>query len=286
MKSAFKISRRRFLKNGGLVIAFALPGVQRLAHAATAAEFRPSAYLRIGDDDRITVVVGISEMGQGVHTAIPMLIAEELDADWTRVRVEQGPVDAAFENPMYHIQATGASTSVNGHWDPMRKAGAAAREMLVAAAAQSWKVDAAECRTEQGAVVHSSGKRLSYGKLVEAASQQPIPKEPKLKDPSQFRIIGRGLRRLDTPQKVDGSGKFGMDVRLPDMLTAVIAHPPVPGGKPVSVDDSKAKQVKGVRQVIQIPLGVAVLADGYWPAKKGRDALQIQWDKGAKAKNR
>jgi isoquinoline 1-oxidoreductase subunit beta len=283
MKSAFQTSRRRFLKNGGLVIVFTLPGVQRLARAATAAEFRPSAYLRIGDDDRITVVVGTSEMGQGVHTAIPMLVAEELDADWTRVRVEQGPVGAAFENPIYHIQATGASTSVYGHWDPMRKAGAAARETLIAAAAQNWKVDAAECRTEQGAVVHSSGKRFSYGELVEAASKQPVPKEPKLKDPSQFRIIGQGLRRLDTPQKVDGSGKFGMDVRLPGMLTAVIAHPPVPGGKLVSVDDSKARQVKGVREVIQIPLGVAVLADGYWSAKKGRDALQIQWDKGANA---
>jgi isoquinoline 1-oxidoreductase subunit beta len=283
MKSAFTLSRRRFLKNGALVIAFTLPGARRLAHAAIAAEFRPSAYLRIGSDDRITVVVGISEMGQGVHTAIPMLVAEELDADWTRVRVEQGPVGAAFENPMYHIQATGASTSVNGHWDPMRKAGAAARQMLVTAAAQRWKVDAAECRTEKGAVVHPSGRRLSYGKLVEAALRQPVPKEPQLKDPRQFKIIGQGLRRLDTPQKVDGSGKFGMDVRLPGMLTAVIAHPPAPGGKPVSIDDSMALRVKGVCQVIRIPQGVAVLADGYWPAKKGRDALQIQWDKGANA---
>ena len=283
MRTAFKPSRRNFLKTSGLVIGFALPGAQRLAEAATPAEFKPNAYLRVGADDRVTVVVGLSEMGQGVHTAIPQLVAEELDADWTRVRVEQAPVDQAYINPIFGIQATGGSTSVNGSWGPMRKAGAAAREMLVAAAAQTWKVDASECRTEKGAVVHKSGKKLSYGKLVAAASKQPVPKEPKLKDASEFKIIGQNLRRLDTPQKVNGSGKYGLDVRLPGMLTAVLAQPPVPGGKAVSVDDSKAKQVKGVRQVIQIPQGVAVLADGYWQAKKGRDALQIQWDKGANA---
>jgi isoquinoline 1-oxidoreductase subunit beta len=281
--SAFKASRRNFLKSSGLVIGFTLPVASRLAQAATPAEFKPNAYLRVGADERVTVVVGLSEMGQGVHTAIPQLVAEELDADWTRVRVEQAPVDQAFKNPIFGIQATGGSTSVNGNWEPMRKAGAAAREMLVAAAAQTWKVDAAECRTEKGAVVHKSGKKLSYGKLVSAAAKQPVPKEPKLKDASQFKIIGQSVRRLDTPQKVNGSGKYGMDVRLPGMLTAVLAAPPVLGGKAVSVDDSKAKQVKGVRQVIQIPQGVAVLADGYWQAKQGRDALQIQWDKGPNA---
>ena len=283
MRTAFKPSRRDFLKTSGLVIGFTLPGAQRLAQAAEPTEFKPNAYLRVAANDRVTVVVGLSEMGQGVHTAIPQLVAEELDADWRRVRVEQAPVDAAFENPLFHTQATGGSTSVNGHWTPMRKAGAAAREMLVAAAAQTWKVDAAECRTENGAVVHKSGKKLSYGKLVDAASKQPVPKEPKLKDSSQFKIIGKGVKRLDTPLKVNGSGKYGMDVRLPGMLTAVMARPPVPGGKAVSVDDSKAKQVKGVRQVVQIPQGVAVLADGYWQAKKGRDALEIQWDKGPNA---
>src|SRR5438094_579931 len=283
MRTAFKPSRRNFLKTSGLVIGFTLPGAARLAQAAAPAEFKPNAYLRVGADDRVTVVVGLSEMGQGVHTAMPQLVAEELDADWTRVRVEQAPVDPAFKNPIFGSPATGGSTSVNGSWGPMRKAGAAAREMLVAAAAQTWKVDASECRTEKGAVVHKSGKKLSYGKLVAAASKQPVPKEPKLKDASEFKIIGQNLRRLDTPQKVNGSGKYGLDVRLPGMLTAALAQPPVPGGKAVSVDDSKAKQVKGVRQVIQIPQGVAVLADGYWQAKKGRDALQIQWDKGANA---
>ncbi len=282
MTTAFKPSRRTFLKSGGLVIGFTLPLAPRLVEAASA-EFKPNAYLRIGADNRVTVVVGLSEMGQGVHTAIPMLVAEELDADWSRVRVEQAPADAAFANPIFHTQATGGSTSVNGHWDPMRKAGAAAREMLVAAAAQTWKVDPSECRTEKGAVIHKSGKKLSYGRLVAVASKQSVPDHPKLKDAADFKIIGQPLHRLDTPYKVNGSGKYGMDVRLPGMLTAVMARPPVPGGKAVSVDDSQAKKIKGVRQVIQIPQGVAVLADGYWAAKKGRDALQIKWDDGPNA---
>src|SRR5690348_14272808 len=166
MTTAFKPSRRDFLKTGGLVIGFALPGAQRLAQAASAPEFRPNAYLRVGADERVTVVVGLSEMGQGVHTAIPQLVAEELDADWRRVRVEQAPVDQAYINPIFGIQATGGSTSVNGNWQPMRKAGAAAREMLVAAAAQSWKIDASECRTERGAVISPSGKKLTYGQLT------------------------------------------------------------------------------------------------------------------------
>jgi isoquinoline 1-oxidoreductase beta subunit len=286
MTTAFKSSRRNFLKasaltGGGLVIGFTLPGAQRFAEAAT--EFKPNAYLRVGADNRVTVIVGLSEMGQGVHTAIPMLVAEELDADWSRVRVEQAPVDEAFTNPIFHTQATGGSTSVNGHWEPMRKAGAAAREMLVAAAAAGWKVDPSECRTERSTVIHKSGKKLTYGQLAARAAKQPVPKEPKLKNAADFKILGQPLKRLDTPYKVNGSGKYGMDVRLPGMLTAVMARPPVPGGKAVSVDDSKAKKVKGVRQVIQIPQGVAVLADGYWPAKKGRDALVIKWDNGPNA---
>jgi isoquinoline 1-oxidoreductase beta subunit len=283
MTTAFKPSRRTFLKSSGLIIGFTLPAAVRLAEAATPAAFNPNAYLRVGADGSVTVIVGLSEMGQGVHTAIPQLVAEELDADWSRVRVEQAPADEAFANPVFHTQATGGSTSVNGHWEPMRKAGAAAREMLVAAAAQAWKVDPSECRTENGAVTHASGRKLSYGKLVAAAAKQPVPKEPKLKSTADFRIIGQPMRRLDTPHKVNGSGKYGMDVRLPGMLTAVMARPPLPGGKAISVDDSKARKVRGVRQVIQIPQGVAVLADGYWAAKQGRDALAIEWDEGANA---
>ena len=286
MTTAFKSSRRDFLKasaltGGGLVIGFTLPGAQRFAEAAT--EFKPNAFLRVGTDNRITVIVGLSEMGQGVLTAIPQIVAEELDADWSRVHVEQAPADEAYANPLFHTQATGGSRSVNAHWDPMRKAGAAAREMLVAAAAAGWKANPSECRTEKGVVIHKSGKKLTYGQLAARAAKLPVPKEPKLKDPGEFKIIGQSVKRLDTPLKVNGSGKYGMDVRLKGMLTAVIAHPPVLGGKAVKVDDSQAKKVKGVRQVIQIPQGVAVLADGYWQAKKGRDALVIQWDDGPNA---
>ncbi|MGH8708260.1 MAG: molybdopterin cofactor-binding domain-containing protein [Burkholderiales bacterium] len=286
MNAPFRPARRDFLKatslaGGGLTLGFVLPGAARLAQAAS--EFKPNAYLRIAPSGRVTVVCGLSEMGQGVLTAIPMLVAEELDADWTRVRVEQAPVDQAFNNPIFGMQATGGSTSVRGHWEPMRKAGAAAREMLVAAAAATWKVDAAECRTERGSVIHKSGQKLSYGRLANAAAKQKAPEKPALKEPKDFRILGQGLRRLDTPAKVNGSAKFGMDVRLPGMLTAVMARPPVPGGKAISVDDAKAKAVKGVREVVQLPQGVAVLADGYWQARQGRDALEIKWDDGPNA---
>ncbi len=281
-------SRREFLKTsamagGGLIIGFTLPGATRLAQAA-GKEAQINAYLRIAPNNAITVVCGLSEMGQGVHTAIPMLVAEELDADWSRVRVEQAGVDKAFVNPIFGIQATGGSTAVRGHWEPMRKAGAAARAMLIAAAADTWKADAADCRTEKGMVIHKSGKKLSYGALAEKAAKLTPPKDVKLKDPAQFSLLGKsGTKRLDTAAKSTGKAKYGLDVYLPGMLTAVIAFPPVPGGKAVSVNDAKAKAVPGVRQVVQIPVGVAVLADGYWAAKLGRDALEIQWDHGANA---
>jgi isoquinoline 1-oxidoreductase beta subunit len=282
------VSRRAFLKTsalagGGLIVGFTMPGAARFAEAA-GKEASMSAYLRIASNNDITVVCGLSEMGQGVHTAIPMLVAEELDADWSRVRVVQAPVDKAFANPIFGMQATGGSTSVRGHWEPMRKAGATARAMLVQAAAQTWKADAADCRTEKGMVIHKSGKKLSYGRLAEKAAKLTPPKDVKLKDPSQFNLLGKsGTKRLDTVAKSTGKAKYGMDVYLPGMLTAVIAHPPVLGGKVVSFNDAKAKAVPGVRQVIQIPSGVAVLADGYWAATLGRDALEIQWDPGANA---
>jgi isoquinoline 1-oxidoreductase beta subunit len=286
MSAIYKASRRDFLKasalaGGGLVIGFTLPGAARFAQAA--AEFKPNAYLRIGSDDTVTVICGLSEMGQGVLTAIPMLVAEELDADWLNVKVKQAPADPAFNNPIFGMQATGGSTSVRGHWEPMRKAGAAARAMLVAAAAARWKANPADCRTEEGVVVHKSGKKLSYGRLANAAAKQAVPTEVKLKSAKDFRILGTPRRRLDTPAKIDGTAKFGLDVQLPGMLTAVMARPPVPGGKLLSVDEGKARAIPGVRQVLQIPGGVAVLAEGYWAAKQGRDALQIKWDDGANA---
>jgi isoquinoline 1-oxidoreductase beta subunit len=218
-----------------------------------------------------------------VLTAIPMLLAEELDADWARVGVEQAPVDKAYANPMFGMQATGGSTTVRAHWEPLRKAGAAAREMLVAAAAAQWQVEPASLRTERSRVIAADGRTLGYGALVEAASRQPVPANPKLKDPAAFRILGQPLKRLDTPAKVNGTARYGIDAQLPGMLVAVMARAPMPGAKPARVDDAKAKAVKGVRQVVTIPNGVGVLADGYWAAKKGRDALEIAWDLGPHA---
>jgi isoquinoline 1-oxidoreductase subunit beta len=276
-------TRREFLQASAassLVIGFALPLSGRAATAASNAAFAPNAWLRITPDDRVTVICGSSEMGQGVLTAIPMLMAEELDADWKKVSVEQAPVDKAYANPIFGMQATGGSTTVRAHWEPVRKAGAAARQMLVAAAAAQWKVSADECRTEAGTVIHKSGKKLSYGQLAAAAATQPVPAEPALKDPKDFRILGKPTKRLDTAAKINGTAKFGIDAQLPGMLVAVMARAPQPEAKPTAVNDAKAKAVKGVQQVITLPSGVAVLATGYWAARQGRDALEITWDLG------
>ena len=239
-------TRREFLQASAassLVIGFALPQSGRAATAATPPAFTPNAWLRITPDDRVTVICGSAEMGQGVLTSIPMLMAEELDADWKKVGVEQAPADKAYANPMFGMQATGGSTTVRAHWEPVRKAGAAAREMLVAAAAAQWKVGADECRTEAGQVIHKSGKKLSYGKLVEAAATMPVPTAPKMKSPKDFRILGKPTKRLDTAAKINGTAKFGIDAQLPGMLVAVMARAPQPGAKPTSVNDAKAKAV-------------------------------------------
>lgn len=278
-------SRRGFLKTGSaLSIGFALPlAAGRALAAAPGATFAPNAWVRITPDNRVKVICASAEMGQGVLTAIPMMLAEELDADWKLVSVERAPIDKAYTNPAFGIQATGGSTTVRAHWEPLRRAGAAARQMLVAAAAAQWKVPVDECRTEASHVIHPSGQKLSYGALVEAAAKVPVPEKPVLKDPKDFRLLGKPMRRLDTPGKVNGSAKFGIDAHVPGLLVAVMARAPQPGAKPARVDDSKAKAVKGVKSVLTIPTGVAVLATGYWAAKKGRDALQIDWDLGSSA---
>jgi isoquinoline 1-oxidoreductase beta subunit len=280
-------TRRDFLKGsaaatGALVVGFTLPTASRYATAAAAggADFAPNAFLRIAPDGQITVVCGLSEMGQGVHMGIASLVAEELDADWKSIRLEQAPVDKAYINPAFGMQATGGSTSIRGNYLPMRKAGAAARQMLVTAAAAQWGVDAATCRTESGRVIAADGRALGYGELAAAAARLPVPQDPPLKEPRDFRILGKGHTRIDAPAKVNGSARFGIDVKLPGLLTAVMAHAPVPGAKVVSIDDAAARAVPGVRQVVQIPQGVAVLADGYWPALKGRDALVVKWEDG------
>jgi isoquinoline 1-oxidoreductase subunit beta len=290
MNAIFENSRRDFLKTsalagGGLLVGFVVPGAARLAHAA-AADFKPNAFIRITPDNQVTVVCAQSEMGQGVLTAIPMLVAEELEADWSTIRVEQAPSNPAYGNPhpaFGGLQATGGSASVRGFWEPMRKAGATAREMLIGAAADTWKVDRAECHAEKGMVVHKSGKKLSYGQLAAAAATQPVPANVALKDPKSFKIVGKPAKRLDTPLKVNGKAVYGMDVRVPGMLTAVVARAPVTGAKVASFNADKVKAMPGVKHVVQIGSGVAVVADNYWNAKKGRDALEVKWEDGAGA---
>lgn len=282
--------RRTFLKagaaaGGGLLIGFYLPGAGRLAQAAEAdTEFRPNAWIRLDPDGWVTVIVDKSEMGQGVLTAMPMLVADEMDAAWNRVRVQNAPVAKAYVNPLLGMQATGGSTSVRASWEPLRKAGAAAREMLVAAAAKKWGVQPDQCRAAEGAVIHlASGRRLGYGDLAAAAAELPLPQQVFLKDPKAFTLIGRPVPRLDTPQKVNGSARFGLDVRIPGMLTAVVVRCPVFGGKAAAFDEKPAKAIEGVRHVLRIDSGIAVVADGFWAADRGAKALRVRWDEGPNA---
>lgn len=289
MATRTEVSRREFLQTAsaagaGLVISFTIPACSRF-DAANITPLAPNAWLRIGADESILVMVDRSEMGQGVATSLPMLLAEELEADWSRIQIQFAPADAAYANSLaFGFQVTGGSTSIRAAWMPLRQAGAAARELLIEAAAARWNVDRSECRAESGAVIHSpSDRRLSYGRLVEAAAALPVPENPALKDPAAWRIIGTRVPRLDTPAKVDGSAQFGIDVTVPGMLVAVIARCPVFGGKVASFDATQATAVPGVRQVVPISTGLAVVADGYWPAKKGREALNITWVEGPNA---
>jgi isoquinoline 1-oxidoreductase subunit beta len=281
-------SRRAFLKSGAaaaLVIGISVgEGIGRVLAAPAAAPFAPNAFLRITADGRVTVICPSVEMGQGVLTSIPMLVAEELDADWTTVRVEQAPTDPVYNNPAFGMQGTGGSTTVRAWWEPMRKAGATARSMLVGAAAQQWKVDPATLKTASGHVIASDGRKLAYGDLVAAAATQPVPASPRLKDPSEFRILGQPLHRLDTAGKIDGSARFGLDADVPGLKVAVMARAPLPGAKVASLDAAKARAVKGVIDVLTIPSGVAVIADGFWAAKRGRDLLAVTWDLGEHAR--
>jgi isoquinoline 1-oxidoreductase subunit beta len=288
MSAIINLSRRAFLKTsalagGGLVLGVYLPRRGGPAEAAQAkpAAFAPNAFVRIGTDETVTVIVNHSEMGQGPYTSVPMLVAEELEADWSKVRYEAAPVDPAYNHSVYGIQMTGGSTSTWSEWERVRKAGAAARLMLIAAAAQAWQVDPASCRAENGHVLHApSGRRLSFGRLAEAASRLPPPQNVALKDPKDFKLVGKPTKRLDSPDKTNGKAVFGLDVVVPNMLVTVVARPPVFGGKVKTFDASKAKAVPGVRHVVAIDRGVAVVADGYWPALKGRQALTVEWDEG------
>jgi len=241
--------------------------------------FAPGPWLRIGADDTVTVMVNHSEMGQGITTALAMIVAEELDADWARIAVEIAPAKPEYVNPEFGVQATGGSTSVRSSWDVLRNAGATARESLVTAAASIWGVPPGQCRAIEGRVVHEpTGRALRFGQLVSRAGDMSRPSNIKLKKPGRFSVIGRSLPRLDTRTKIDGTAVFGIDVRLPGLLTATVVHPPVFGGRLKSLDASKAKAMPGVRHVTPIESGVAVVADGFWHAKKAADALDITWD--------
>jgi isoquinoline 1-oxidoreductase beta subunit len=281
-----QLSRRTFLKvaaaaSGGLLIGAQLPLFGKDAGPPAAEPFAPNAWIRIGSDDQVTVLVGSSEMGQGAMTAVAMLAAEELDADWNRVRAEFAPVDKAYTNPLIGLQLTGGSTTVRAFWKPVREAGATARALLLAAAAQTWGVTADTCQTANGAVLHKpSGRRLSYGELAGKAAGLPVPEKVALKDPAEFKLLGKAVPRLDIPAKVNGSAVFGQDVQVPGLLVAVVARCPVFGGKVKKWDAGRAEQVKGVRKVLSIPSGVAVVAEGFWPARQGRDALVVEWDEG------
>ncbi|MEJ2716687.1 MAG: molybdopterin-dependent oxidoreductase [Deltaproteobacteria bacterium] len=237
-------------------------------------------FIRIGADDTVTIMVNHSEMGQGVYTSLPMLVAEELKCDWSTMRVEAAPADSVYYHTLFGMQGTGGSTSVSSEWERLRRAGASAREMLIAAAAKIWNSEKASCRAENGMVIHSSGKKLTYGELAEKAAKMPDPQDLQLADPSTFTVIGKSMKRLDTPEKIDGTGIFGMDVTIPGMLTAVMARPPVFGARVVSFKADKAKDFPGVKDVVQVPTGIAVVADGFWPASQARDALEITWDEG------
>jgi len=211
-------------------------------------------------------------------------LADELDADWSKVRFESAPVDPAYNHPVFGMQITGGSTSVWTSFDQFRMAGATARAMLIAAAAQQWNVDPTSCASENGFVIHrASGRRLSYGSLADEAARVAPPQQVALKDPQDFKLIGKPVKRLDTPEKTNGKGVFGIDVTRPRMLTAVIARPPVFGAKLKSFNADQAMAIRGVRKVVAVPSGVAVIADGFWPARRGREALQIAWDEGAMA---
>ena len=269
---------------GGLLLGFRL-GWPARAEAAepVAGTFAPDAFLRISPDGKVTLVVPFVEMGQGTYTSIPMLVAEELEVGLDQIQVEHAPANPKlYGHPLFKEQLTGGSGSVRGAYQPMRKVGATARQMLIAAAARTWSVDPGSCRTERGWVIHPpSGKRLTYGSLASAAAQLPVPEQVTLKDPKDFKLIGTPAKRLDTPDKVNGKAKYGIDVQLPGMRIAAVAICPVFGGKVASVDEVGARSVAGVRQVVRVEDAVAVVADHTWAARKGLAALRITWDPGA-----
>jgi isoquinoline 1-oxidoreductase beta subunit len=289
-------SRRQFLKTSvvatggflgsGLIVGCASMGDSAMAKpaqlppSAYATGVMPNAWVKIGTDNQVSIICARAEMGQGVFTALPMLVAEELEVPLDMVRIEMAPAREPYINTMLGGQITGGSTSVPEAYEGLRVAGAQARIMLVTAAAQQWKVDPGTCRVENKMVIGPNGQKVTYGEVAEAASKIEPPKTPKLKDASAWKIVGKPVKRIDTPAKVDGTAEFGIDVKLPGMLYAALAQCPVIGGKPTGFDATQARSMPGVKNVVQISDGVAVVADTWWHARVARDTLKIQWDEG------
>ncbi len=286
MSEVLKVNRRDFLKTGavvggGLILGMHLAGLDSaLAAASKPAEFVPNAFIRVDRDGFVTFIINHTELGQGTSTALSMLIAEELECDWTKVRFEFAPVAPVYNNPAFGAQGTGGSTGTWTEFDRLRTMGASAREMLIASAAKTWHVNPADCRAENGRVLHKGGTSVAFGKLVDLAAKMPVPKHVKLKDPKDWKLIGKPIHRLDSPAKVAGIAEYGLDVAIPGMLTVLIAHPPVFDGKVKSFNADRAKAVSGVKKVVQVPAGIAVAATSFWAALKGREALEIVWDEG------
>jgi isoquinoline 1-oxidoreductase beta subunit len=289
MNTIAQTSRRDFIKtaavvSGGLLVGFSVPSIKDAAAAGML--YTPNAWVHIADDNTITLISARSEMGQGVYTSMPMLIAEELNVDINRIKVAIAPPDAKlYGNALLGgPQLTGGSTSVRDGWEKLRTAGAQVREMLIGAAASKWNVDRGQLKADDGMVLGPRGLKATYGELAEAASKLPVPEKVALKDPSQFRIVGKRTRRLDTPAKTNGTAEFGIDVKLPGMVYAALEQCPVIGGTVKSFDATKARSMPGVIAVVQIPDGIAVVADSWWRANMARRQLTIAWDEGAGAK--
>jgi len=280
-------ARRKFLKTsatlaGGLVIGFWLPEASRNARAQAPQpkKIPPNAFLRVATDGSVTVMVKHLEFGQGVTTSLPMLLCEELECDWTKVRYELAPAAPEYAHTAFGVQMTGGSSSVWNSYDQLRTAGAQGRMMLLQAAANQWKVPVSEVRAQNGVAIGPGGKKLSYGQLAAAAAKLPAPETVTLKDPKDFTLIGNPTRRIDSAEKTDGRAKFGLDVHRKDLHVAVVARPPVFGGLVKSMNAEKVKGVPGVTHVVELASGVAVVGTNFWSAKKGRDALEVEWDLG------
>src|SRR6516165_698061 len=282
------LNRRSFLKvtaaGGALIVGGYIPGLHEPGTVEAAAVFEPNVWVKITADDTVTIMLSQLEMGQGVMTSMPMLVAEELDVDFNKIKTEWVPADPKYGNTNFGgAQLTAGSNSVRGMWKILRESGATARIMLITAAAKTWSVPENTVSTEKGEVVHkASGRRMNYGALADKAAALPVPKNVKLKDPKEFHLLGQNTPRLDIPEKVNGKAVFGMDVKRPGMLVATIVKCPTFGGKVLSFNADKAKAVPGVKHVVQVSSGIAVVADNYWAASKGAKAMlaDVKWNDG------